>query len=417
MKTTLPFLENVGIRVWLICLFAFCSNHAARSETFTFPVPAFEDNVWVPEHNESVWIEGEFVEVWIESYWEAFWVEVSFEYEAGYPGYWDFRWIEGYWDLVQMEGHWEQQTIPGHWSLRTIPPSTLTVYTNDVDSITGTSWIPATGDLSAYHAEVPPWADRFLVDDDFSIEYADDDADEGTVWNEALCFLFRGAMPRVGPPPPVKVRRLPTGRIGIRTGEDPNISVTREEARYLLDVFITDVAVKLREKRGSETYSYLTYEKVSTVDARIYAGKTWGRGQPVAVLARREAVHAVRRPDLLPAIINTAMVTRLVEPGAEYAMLGREQNLIDYHDLVAQVGNGSYFYALSHSDNMRPTPTRPNGHRAVSQDNEDALKYHRHAEDYFGHLWAFTGYHGGWVIFLEPVSSLVSTFVRPPLAY
>ena len=351
------------------------------------------------------------------------------------------------WVIIVAE-HEEETTTPGFWENVTVPETTLTVNTNDVDDITWLTW-SAQGykhdgrfDVEVPSIQVPFCVDRLLVDQNW---IAEDTEDDHTVWNESMIFMARaGILPSPTgtsiPPPTGQVWRGPDGRWGTRAEIRP-VSVL--EALAQLDVFLMDVAIKLREKRG-EVWSYLTYEKHSLNDPlrRVYAGKTWGIGEPQIVLGIREANHYHQRPDLGPGIINSAMVTRKIEDAAQNSMRGREQSLIDWHDQSGQyvfphanpmnLGPGIrvYFYDptssypnnYSHSDNMRPSPqtNHPHGTRAVRKDNPDGKTYWEYSAFYFGYLWEFTGDAwadpGTFGIF-KPIPSLVSQFVRPPLAW
>lgn len=325
-------------------------------------------------------------------------------------------------------------STPGYWENVTVPETTLTVNTDDISNITSLLW-SATNykhdgqfDIEVPAFGVPHYADRLLVDPNFLREYAEDDSD--TVWNEAMSFFCRGRMQMPPPTQPHPNRVLPVLRNGRWEvlPESEVVPVTREEATALIEVLVLDVAIKLREKRG-EVWSYLTYEKYSLTDplVRVYAGKTAGIGQPLAVMTTRELRHYWKRPDLGPGIINSAIVTRKEESGAEYAMLGREQSLIDWHDLSAQLmPTPGYAYSprypgdpyYSRSDNMRKTDSRPDGQRAVDKWKLYGYIYWDHARHYHGYLWEFTGL----VAEVNPngiktIDSIVSFFDRGPLSW
>lgn len=177
-------------------------------------------------------------------------------------------------------------------------------------------------------------------------------------------------------------------------------------------------------RRRADVESYVVYEKLEANPPagtlrHVYTGRTWGRGNPAQVLARRDALHLVQRPNFLPAIVNASVTTIGFSDAAYGAMRGREQTLMDWHDLHEQPTIYGYNWSFSHSENARPTLTRAHGTRGVAQSNPRAFSYHVIAEQAYGHIWEFTGAVSVItdVYYWPPLNIVGSSFSRIPLPY
>lgn len=322
--------------------------------------------------------------------------------------------VPGYWNPQTVPGWWDSVTIPAYYRTDTIPASTLTVENNGQD-IVGATW--STGRT----VSVPAWIHDFLNNPNWSLDEPDDDEDSAVF---TMAYAFQSVQTAQRMPLPNSPRRIgkPNGKWG--TVETATAGpMTAEEAGALITIQIVIAAQELTKTRvnPSEIMAYITYEKLSkdlTPPRKVYTGRTSGWGPSEKVTERRDAKHLITRPDFHPAIPNTIIVTLGWSDAAWAATRGREQSIMDYHDMHNQ-SQFSYSYSLSHSENARPSLGRPNGTRGVARDNIRGFDYHAVSIAAFGTVWDFTGYNRVHYepYFWPPSNLLLPPFFRPPLTY
>lgn len=169
-------------------------------------------------------------------------------------------------------------------------------------------------------------------------------------------------------------------------------------------LYQTLVRIKEEIKRRRETnmFSFVTYEMKNPTLNKYYVGRTSGQGDPLTVLHRRLARHAVS--PLYPkgpangwtiAGVNSTMSTTGFQEGAWFAMRGREQQILDHHLYVAS-----------------PSHSMDNRIRAVAVSNPRAPYYHATSNLYFPpELFPYIGsapYSPSMIV-------TVYSFVYPPL--
>ncbi len=121
---------------------------------------------------------------------------------------------------------------------------------------------------------------------------------------------------------------------------------------------------------GAATYdltqrTHVTYTLTNTT-GRVYIGRTSGYGDPQSIMMRRYAGHHMRAMGY-----GSPMIDRAVQ-GADgyFAIRGREQQMIDFHGGIGNVGNAI---------------------RGVSKYNPMGRVYHSASNLYFGPLTPYSG--------------------------
>jgi hypothetical protein len=109
----------------------------------------------------------------------------------------------------------------------------------------------------------------------------------------------------------------------------PTQQITRAAAAVIAVQVIKEVA-----RRLGRTYSYVVYEKLNPLTNKVYAGRTFGVGPPLAVLAVRDAAHRLD-PEKLG--FNGALLSAYTWVSDPFSWRGycssrgREQDLITYY--------------------------------------------------------------------------------------
>lgn len=127
---------------------------------------------------------------------------------------------------------------------------------------------------------------------------------------------------------------------------------------------------------------YVTYTKTNPRTGRVYVGRSYGYGDPRAIVAARDANHHIRG-GYGPAVLDrwaTATLPRSqrwADP-AYQAIRGREQQMIDR-------------FGGARSDH-RPGSRSGNAIRGVARDNPLGRIYHAAATARFGRVAPYTGH-------------------------
>jgi hypothetical protein len=319
-------------------------------------------------------------------------------------GRWDIISIPGYWTTQEVPGRYVTVEVPGYWTVQTIAASVLGI-TSDGQSLTGIAW--STG----RSVSVPTAISDFLDNPDWLLDEEEGDNDDPTTFTAA--FGFRSLKDLQKLKEGVKQVRIVNGKLVI---VEATPMITREEAAVLINIYLISIAheISTRRRNPRDVMSFVVYEKHTYATPRkVYTGRTAGWGTPDQVLARRDAAHRILRPDLEPAVLNASTTTKTFSFASYAAMRGREQQVMDWHDLNQQpLPMPNYNSAYSRSANAI---------RGVARSNRLGMTYYLTACDAFypSRPWEYTGFDDNRIGISEWPDGLMIglPFFRFPLSY
>lgn len=179
-------------------------------------------------------------------------------------------------------------------------------------------------------------------------------------------------------------------------------TLTVVDASLLVTVYMAYYAQEvLFQRKPDLVMSYVTYEKIHPVNHKVYAGRTAGKGTPLVVLARRDADHAIKRPDYLPAVLHSSTTWNGISFRGYAGMRGREQQVIDFHR-DRSVSTDVFEFS-------------GNAINGVSPSNADALRYWKTSNADFGNLTDYRAFASTGEVVSQDRVPLASPFSRAPL--
>ncbi len=175
----------------------------------------------------------------------------------------------------------------------------------------------------------------------------------------------------------------------------------------LLEIWLSQEIERI-ERNGP--WSYVVYEKRQAVTNRVYTGHSHGPGDPFSVMWRRDSAHIIKNfvEGYFPAELNAFITT--IGAGSNYgagAMLGREQQVMDYHG--GSVSDRGGYEIPGEAGRTRAS----NKIRSVAKDTSYSFAVWLTSDLAFDPLWRYTGFPMAGVPFLPDKPIIAQGKVRP----
>jgi hypothetical protein len=371
---------------------AFDGNNAYSEGSRSFTVQSGTTQVWRPEIRQDVWVPGSSYTVWVNGY-EDFELQYSWEEVYYFDEEWrqwvqDWMWVEE-WVPVWVNGYYQREENPGYIENRVVAPGqwvTVPVVSNastpeseiydwkwtDLPEFPSTTW-----DGVTIGSDFPKWNWANWPNNWFMTGPEDDDDPQ----LEAILPLAARERWEL-------VSYFTTLQKLQETGK--GVWISKAAARLLGAALLRDIwlKVQMEKKLENEPWSFVVYEKLQPVTHRVYTGRAAGPGDPISVMARRDATHYILNQiqGYHSAELSSYVVANGGSSFAEAAMRGREQQVMDYHGGCVNDRGG---YNVPNPDTGRKRAS--NKIRGVRKDHLFSFTFWAIANAAHGNVYKHTG--------------------------